>query len=203
MRPRITASCFDSGPGNHGSATLEVTGNAVSVPALGDEDGDGVPDGGSGGGAPPGGTGAQGERDFPGAGFGPPTAPLRSGGCARVRPGTRRSDTLNGTAAGDLIFGLGGDSLIRGHGRDDCVIGGPGSDRLLGGPGDDRLTAGAGADELVGGAGMNRDDAGAGDDVIRAANGRAELVSCGSGRDTALADRSDRVRSCEVVRPSR
>ena len=37
MRPRIKASCFDSGPGNHGSDTTEVVGNAVVVPSLGDE----------------------------------------------------------------------------------------------------------------------------------------------------------------------
>ncbi len=44
---------------------------------------------------------------------------------------------------------------------------------------------------------MNRYDAGAGNDVVDAANQRAELVSCGSGRDRALVDSSDRVRNCE------
>lgn len=200
LRPRIKAGCFDSGLGNHGSGTLEVTGNTVSVPGLGDEDGDGVRDGSRGRGGLPGGTGAQGERDFPRAGFGAPDDPLRSGGCAVVRMGTRRSDTLTGTAAADLIFGLRGNDLIRGRGEDDCLIGGSGDDRLLGGPGYDRLTGGPGADVLVGGAGVNRYDAGAGDDVVRAANGWAELVSCGSGRDRVLGDRSDRVRGCEQVR---
>jgi hypothetical protein len=199
LRPRIKAGCFDSGLGNHGSGTLEVTGNTVTVPGLGDEDGDGVRDGSPGGGGLPGGTGAQGDRDFPRAGFGAPNDPLRSGGCAVVRLGTSRSDTLNGTAAADLIFGLRGNDLIRGRSEDDCLIGGPGNDRLLGGPGYDRLTGGPGADVLVGGAGVNRYDAGAGDDVVRAANRRAELVSCGSGRDRALVDRSDRVRGCELI----
>ena len=77
MRPRIKASCFDSGPGNHGSDTTEVVGNTVVVPSLGDEDGDGVLDGG-----PPGDHGAQGKKDFPGAGFGGPRDPLGAGGCA-------------------------------------------------------------------------------------------------------------------------
>ena len=45
MRPRLKASCFDAGSGNHGSDTTEVTGNVVLVPAEGDENGDGVPDG--------------------------------------------------------------------------------------------------------------------------------------------------------------
>lgn len=195
MRPRIRASCFDAGAGNHGSATLEVTGNTVLVPALGDEDGDGARDRGPGGG----GTGAQGTRDFPRAGFGSPDDPLRVGGCALRRAGTGRSETLDGTAAADLLVGLGGDDLIRGLRGDDCLIGGAGGDRLVGGPGHDRLTGGPGADRLAGGGGVNRYDAGAGDDVVRAANGRAELVSCGTGRDVVVADRADRVRGCERV----
>ena len=198
MRPRIKASCFDSGPGNHGSETLEVTGNTVSVPSLGDEDGDGVPDGGSAT-APPGGDGAQGRKDFPGTGFGGPRDPLRSGGCAVVRLGTSSADILDGTGAAELAFGLGGADLIRGRGGDDCAIGGSGNDRLFGGAGRDRLTGGPGADTLVGGPGANRYDAGAGDDVIKAANGRAELVSCGGGRDRARVDGSDKVRNCERV----
>jgi Ca2+-binding RTX toxin-like protein len=200
MRPRIKASCFDSGPGNHGSGTFEVVGNAVSVPGLGDEDGDGVRDGSS---RPPGGDGAQGTQDFPQADFGGPRDPLRSGGCAEALLGTSRPDSLDGTAAADLIFGLGGDDLIRGRGGDDCLIGSAGNDRLLGGRGYDRLTGGPGADELVGGPGVNRYDAGSGNDVVDAANGRAELVSCGSGRDRARVDRTDRVRNCERVTRSR
>ena len=93
MRPRIKASCFDSGLGNHGSDTLEVAGNTVTVPGKGDENGDGVPDGNPDGesGSLPGGAGDQGRKDFPGAGFGGPTDPLRSGACARARLGTTRA----------------------------------------------------------------------------------------------------------------
>lgn len=205
VRPRIKAGCFDGGPGNHGSGTVEVTGNIVSVPAKGDENGDGVPDGPSGGGGgggdtPSGGAGDQGRRDFPHAGFGRPSDPLRSGGCAVQRLGTGFGDTLDGTAAADLILGLGGNDRLRGRGGDDCLVGGPGRDRLVGGPGFDRLTGGRGADTLVGGPGVNRFDAGAGNDVIEARNGRAELVSCGSGRDRARVDRRDKVRRCERVK---
>jgi Ca2+-binding RTX toxin-like protein len=208
MRPRLKASCFDGGLGNHGSETVEVTGNIVSVPAKGDENGDGVPDGGGtpggGGGGGPGGAGDQGRKDFPNAGFGRPNDPLRRGGCATQRLGTSRGETLDGTGAADLIFGLAGDDLIRGFGDDDCLVGGSGGDRLLGGSGYDRLTGGRGADTLVGGSGVNRYDAGAGNDVVNARNGRAELVSCGSGRDRARIDRRDRVRNCErVKRPRR
>ena len=91
---------------------------------------------------------------------------------------------------------------MRGRGDDDCLIGGSGKDRLLGGLGYDRLTGGTGADTLVGGSGVNRYDAGAGNDVVKARNGRAELVSCGSGRDRAWVDRGDRVRNCERVQRS-
>jgi len=71
----------------------------------------------------------------------------------------------------------------------------------VGGSGWDRLTGGRGRDTLLGGSGENRYDAGAGNDVVRAANNRAELVSCGTGRrDRARVDRIDRVRGCERVK---
>lgn len=190
MRPRIKASCFDSGVGNHGSDTTEVTGNQVLVPALGDEDGDGTPDSADGG---------QGSRDFPRGGFGGPRDPLRSGGCATAVRGTPQPDVLVGSSAADLVLGLGAADLLRGGGGHDCLLGGPGDDRLIGGAGHDRLTGGTGADRLAGGSGVNRYDAGAGNDVVEAANGRAELVSCGSGRDRARVDPGDRVRGCERV----
>jgi Ca2+-binding RTX toxin-like protein len=189
MRPRIKASCFDGGIGNHGSDTIEVTGNVVTVPALGDENGDGLPDGGGGGTPPP-----------PGGGTPPPGGgQTPAGPCAVRRAGTPRGDTLTGTSAGDLILGLAGNDVLRGRGGDDCLSGGPGRDRLLGGPGADRLDGGRGADRLDGGAGTNRYDAGPGNDVVRARNGRRELVACGAGRDRARVDRRDRVRRCERV----
>ena len=36
--------------------------------------------------------------------------------------------------------------------------------------------------------------------MLRAAkNGKAETVDCGKGRDTVKADKSDKLKSCEVV----
>jgi len=199
LMPELTASCFDSPPAPHGSGTKTVTGNTVTVPAKGDEDGDGQVDRPPGGGGAPGGSGgAQGPRDF-GSGFGGPRDPLRPGGCRVLRLGTRRGERLTGTAGPDLIFGLGGGDLIRGRSGHDCLIGDSGADRLFGQAGFDRLTGGPGNDLLVGGPGVNRYDAGRGRDRVQAANGRAELVSCGSGRDRARVDRRDRVRSCERV----
>jgi hypothetical protein len=42
-----------------------------------------------------------------------------------------------------------------------------------------------------------------GDDRIYAADGVAETVNCGSGNDTAVVDRTDRVAGCErvILRP--
>ena len=187
LRPQIRSFCSSGLPSLHGSGTIETTGETVEVPPLG-------AGGGSGGGH-----GGQGGRDFPGGSFGAPSDPLGPGGCASTRQGTAGADTLAGTSAGDLIFGLGGDDLIRGLAGNDCLIGDGENDRLLGGRGSDRLTGGAGADTLVGGKGVNRYDAGSGNDIVKAANGRRELVSCGQGRDRARVDRRDRVRGCEQL----
>lgn len=185
LYPKIRAFCSSGLPSLHGSGTIEATGNVVEVPALNE--------GGSGG------HGGQGGRDFPGGGFGGPSDPLGPGGCERARLGTARADRLDGTSTGDLIFGLGGDDRIRGLLGSDCLVGDRGNDRLLGGKGSDRLTGGAGDDTLVGGDGVNRYDAGSGNDIVKAANGRRELISCGRGRDRARVDRRDLVRSCEQI----
>jgi Ca2+-binding RTX toxin-like protein len=53
----------------------------------------------------------------------------------------------------------------------------------------------------VGGAGSDRISGGAGNDVIRAKDGTRDVIRCGAGRDTVVADRSDKVRKdCERVR---
>lgn len=187
--PRIRASCSSPLPQNHGSGIRESEGAAVRIPPLGEGD---APSRRSDGG--------QGRRDFPRSGFGGPRDPLRRGACGRQTVGTPGSDRLTGDGRADLILGLAGADRISGRGDDDCLIGGSGRDRLVGGAGWDRLTGGAGADSLTGGSGRNRYDAGPGNDVVRAANNRAELVSCGTGRDRARVDRSDRVRGCERVR---
>jgi Ca2+-binding RTX toxin-like protein len=227
MRPRLKASCSDGGISNHGSETIEVTGNVVTVPALGDENGDGVID------PPP--TGGGGSPPPPGGGTPQPTGG-GDGPCAARFEGTPDGDIIDGTSAGDHMLGRGGDDILRAAGGDDCLygdagndllVGGPGSDRLTGGggadrlgagSGDDRLTGGPGRDRLAGGhgadrlsggggddrlnggSGVNRYSAGAGRDVVDARNRRAEVVSCGAGRDRARVDRRDTVRGCERVR---
>ena len=190
--PRIRSGCSGPLPQNHGSGTRQADGSAVRIPPLGEGDPPRRPSSRSDGG--------QGRRDFPRSGFGGPRSPLRRGGCAEVKLGTGGDDRLSGTGSADLIFGLAGDDRIGGRADDDCLIGSRGRDRLVGGRGWDRLTGGSGPDTLIGGSGKNRYDAGSGNDVVRAANNRAELVSCGTGRaDRARVDRADRVRGCERV----
>ena len=75
-----------------------------------------------------------------------------------------------------------------------------GNDRLRGDGGNDTLSGGSGNDTLAGAGGRNSYSAGAGKDTVNARNRKRERVNCGSGRDKATVDRSDKVRGCERVR---
>jgi dipeptidyl aminopeptidase/acylaminoacyl peptidase len=84
------------------------------------------------------------------------------------------------------------DDVIRGTAFLDFIDGGPGDDRLYGRDGNDHITTGGGHDHVFGGPG---------NDLIRSASGSRDVVSCGSGRDSVVADRADHVlRDCERVR---
>jgi RTX calcium-binding nonapeptide repeat (4 copies) len=75
------------------------------------------------------------------------------------------------------------------------LVGGPGDDTLTGGPGPDRLDAGRGRDTL---------DGAAGDDyLVASSDGEVDVLRCGDGADTVVADPGDLVvdeASCESVR---
>lgn len=90
-----------------------------------------------------------------------------------VRNGTAKADRLNGTNYADVLSG------------------GRGADRLTGKRGNDRLDGGPGRDQI---------NAGAGNDHIDARDGERDVVRCGSGRDTVIADRADSLSGCEHVR---
>lgn len=77
-----------------------------------------------------------------------------------------------GVARAVTIVGSPKDDVLKGSARADKIYGRAGNDRLYGYGGDDLLVGGAGADVLV----------------------------CGGGRDVAIADKSDRVKGCEVVK---
>ena len=119
------------------------------------------------------------------------------------------NDRLSGGAGNDRLAGNGGnDRASGGAGNDrasggagnDKVAGGGGKDKLAGGTGDDKLSGGAGNDTLAGGKGTNTIAAGGGGDVVNAANGKADRVDCGKGRDSVRADSQDTLAGCERVR---
>ena len=115
--------------------------------------------------------------------FAPPPATVPTTRVAsHTRAGTARADHLTGTAANDVLYGLGGNDTLLGLGGNDVLYGGAGADTLNGGPGADRIYGGPG------------------NDVLRARDGRRDVVDCGAGRDTAYVDRLDRVSACETVK---
>lgn len=91
----------------------------------------------------------------------------------------------------DTVYGLGGRDDIFGAEGDDDLYGGNGQDRILGDYDDDYIVGGKGWDYLSGNANA---------DTIKAADGRADDVFCGSGsNDKATVDKADTVGGCETV----
>lgn len=77
---------------------------------------------------------------------------------------------------------------------------GPVDDRLFGGPGDDVQFAGPGNDVLDGGPGRDLMLGDAGSDTMRSRDSARDVVRCGSGKDSVIADRRDAVaKDCEKV----
>ena len=144
--------------------------------------------------------------------------------------GAARRDILFGLADADLLRGLAGRDCLYGGDGDDRLFGGSGADRLFGGPGEDRLDGEDGRDRLEGGPGARQATSGdylsggsgrdrlvdrrgnatfvggTGSDRIDARDAsardrrRRDVVRCGTGRGTALADAADRVAAdCERV----
>lgn len=112
---------------------------------------------------------------------------LGRGGNDRISR-TRLSDHLEGKAGNDMLDGVAGDDLLYGRTGDDLLEGGRGNDLLESGAGRDRLTGGFDHDRLYGGSG---------DDRLNALDGKADVVDCDSGGDTAIVDRHDTVRGRE------
>ena len=100
--------------------------------------------------------------------------------------------TIGGTGGPDVIRGTSDSDVLTGRGGNDVLLGLGDRDRLLGGPGNDRLSGGGDGDRLLGGAGTDR--------INAARDGHRDVVSCGPGTDTVVADRSDSVAGdCEQV----
>ena len=144
--------------------------------------------------------------------------------------GTDGDDTLVGKGGNDRLFSLAGDDTLRGGPGKDLVLGGrivgsccqdndfSGGDKNLdGGPGNDEVNGGRGSDNIVGGRGndllfegaepdvakIDNISAGAGNDVVWVLNWSPvgkDVLSCGSGFDRVLADRTDVIADdCERV----
>jgi Ca2+-binding RTX toxin-like protein len=77
---------------------------------------------------------------------------------------------------------------VSGGGVDDTFTGSAGVNTLDGSSGEDFVDGRRGRDELEGGGSV---------DVVRARDGRADVVDCGPSTDFAIVDRRDRVRRCE------
>lgn len=125
--------------------------------------------------------------------------PASSQGCPTFQRGTPGRDRLIGTPLADRLLGLANHDLLIGYAAADNLEGGGGNDRLLGGRGNDRLTGGLGNDNLDGGVGRDVYAAGPGADVIRSRDGLREVISCGTGVDTVIADRLDAAIGCERI----
>ena len=108
-----------------------------------------------------------------------------------------RATCLFGGDGDDMLALAGGGGIALGEAGADVLVGSDLDDGLSGGGGADSLQGRGGADVLRGGSGLDALSGGAGDDVLDSADGLPELVDCGAGADTAIADAVDVVVSCE------
>jgi hypothetical protein len=113
-----------------------------------------------------------------------------------IRTGSARADKLFGRGGADRLNGVGGNDLLYGFSGNDVLIGGAGRDVMYGGGGSDRISCGEGAgDRAFGEAGADRVSC----RDRRPTRANRDVIDCGPGRDTAVVDRFDIVRHCEVV----
>ena len=144
--------------------------------------------------------------------------------------GTNGDDNLVGRGGNDQLFSLAGDDTLLGGPGKDVVFGGRivgsccqdndfsgGDKNVVGGPGNDDVNGGRGSDNIIGGRGndimfegaepdvakIDNLSAGAGNDGVWVLNWSPvgkDVVSCGSGFDRVLADRTDVIApDCERV----
>ena len=132
-----------------------------------------------------------------------PTGSVRPspGRCSNRFASTAKSDRIRESSGSDRIVGGRGRDKLSGLGGADCISGGAGNDTLGGGKGNDTLSGGAGNDRITAGPGRNKVSGGAGNDTINVRNHKRDLVTCGAGRkDRVVADKVDKLRSCERVK---
>jgi Ca2+-binding RTX toxin-like protein len=115
--------------------------------------------------------------------------------------GDAGNDTLLGSFGDDRLHGVGGRDVITGSRGRDRINGGSSNDRISGGSSGDRIAGDAGSDLVNGNSGADRISGNSGNDRITSRDSSRDRVTCGSGRDSVVADRRDIVsRNCERVR---
>ena len=113
-----------------------------------------------------------------------------------IASGVALAVTKFGGPGNDILTGTNGPDTLVGGSGDDTLDGLPGPDQIFGGPGDDFVAdgedSGGARDILVGGSG---------DDTLLPGQfmPRQDVANCGTGIDTAFADRTDIVIGCERV----
>lgn len=133
--------------------------------------------------------------------------------------GDRGSDVLFGGDGNDRVHGNAGNDVSFGGNGNDFMSGGYGNDLQFGNAGDDTIFANRGHDVSYGGDGndtlwaLARGDrhgrhdlrgdrlyGGNGNDTFRTRDGERDVVNCGAGDDTVIADYKDAVaNNCEHV----
>jgi hypothetical protein len=93
-----------------------------------------------------------------------------------------------GTDGDDVLVGDMADNELRGHAGNDRIDGRAGNDLLEGGPGNDLLIGGPGRDVVHGDLSQGRDN---GDDDIRIRDSAQDVVTCGGGTDSVIADSAE------------
>lgn len=118
--------------------------------------------------------------------------------------GDTGNDLIQGSFGNDVLHGVGGKDRVNGSRGRDRINGGADNDRIAGGSSPDRISGDRGSDRLNGNSGSDRVAGNSGNDRIGARDGKRDRINCGTGRDTVIADRVDRVaRNCERVRRTR
>lgn len=96
--------------------------------------------------------------------------------------------------------GIRGITVSLGDGDDSVINGTSTPSTLSGGDGDDSLVGGSGPDILRGNKGIDTQSGGAGDDLIDSRGDKGDVIQCGEGNDTVMADAADTVASdCEII----
>jgi uncharacterized delta-60 repeat protein len=124
--------------------------------------------------------------------------------------GSDAAQTLDGGTGDDHIFGGDGPSVILGDDGNDHLFGGASRDSIRGGAGKDTIHGGDGADTLHGDGGSDHvyGDAGkdrlfgdAGNDHLYSVDSSIDIVSGGSGNDSAQIDHKDQYSSIQILIP--